>query len=391
MNTFLHRAPYILLALLMAGLIAPRRASAAAPGRDYWVYFGTYTGARSKGIYVSRLDPSGHLTEPELAATTPSPTFLAVDPRHQFLYAANEINEFQGKKAGAVTAYAFDGATGKLTQLNQQSSGGQGPCHVSVDFSGKTVMLANYGGGSIESLPVQPDGSLGAPATFIQHTGSSVNPTRQTGPHAHCIVPAASDKFALVCDLGLDKVLVYKLNAKKGTLTPNDPPFATVKPGSGPRHLAFHTFGKYVYVLNEMGCTVTVFAYDNKKGTLAQIQDVSTLPEGQEKKSNFTGAEIMVHPTGRFLYASIRGHNTIAVFHIDVRTGTLTLVDNTPTGGRIPRNFSLDPSGRFLIAANQDSGNIVVFSIDQDTGRLTPTGQQLEIGSPVAMVFMPVM
>jgi 6-phosphogluconolactonase len=389
MNTLLHRALYVFLAFLMAGLIAPRRASAAS-GRDYWVYFGTYTGGRSKGIYVSRLDASGHLTDPELATTTANPTFLAVDPRHQYLYAANEINEFRGQKAGSVTAYAFDGATGKLTELNQQSSGGQGPCHVSVDFSGKTVMVANYVGGSVEALPVQPDGSLGAPTSFIQHTGSSVNPTRQAGPHAHCIIPAPSDKFALVCDLGLDKVLVYKLNAKKGTLTPNDPPFATVKPGEGPRHLAFHTFGKYVYVLNEMGCTVTVFAYDQKKGALSELQDISTLPEGQEKKPNFTCAEIMVHPTGKFLYASIRGHNSISVFHIDGRSGMLTLVDNTPTAGRTPRNFSIDPTGRFLIAANQDSGNVVVFNIDPDTGRLTPTGQQLEISSPVAIVFMPV-
>jgi 6-phosphogluconolactonase len=391
MNTFLHRAFFVSLAVLMAGLIVPRRASAAGTSRDYWVYFGTYTGAKSKGIYVSRLDAAGHLSEPELAATTANPTFLAVDPRHQFLYAANEINEFRGKKAGAVTAYAFDGATGKLTELNQQSSGGQGPCHVSVDFSGKTVMVANYGGGSVEALPVQPDGSLGAPTTFIQHTGSSVNPTRQAGPHAHCIVPTPSDKFALVCDLGLDKVLIYRLNAKKGTLTTNDPPFAPLKPGAGPRHLVFHTFGKYVYVINEMGCTVTVFAYDNKKGSLTEIQDVSTLPEGQAVKPNFTCAEIVVHPTGRFLYGSIRGHNTIAVFHIDGKTGMLTLVENTPTGGRTPRNFTIDPSGRFLLAANQDSGNVVVFNIDPDTGRLTPTGQQLEIGSPVAMVFMPVM
>lgn len=364
--------------------------NATSAGRDYWVYFGTYTGAKSKGIYVSRMDATGKLSAPELAATSVNPTFLATDLHHQFLYAANEINNFNGQRAGAVTAYAFDAVTGKLTELNQQSSGGEGPCHVSVDGSGKTVLVANYGGGSVESLPVRPDGSLGPVGSFFQHEGSSIVPQRQAGPHGHCIVADAAGHYALACDLGLDKVIVYKLNRNKATLTTNDPPFALLKPGAGPRHLAFHQNGKFVYVINELDCTLTVFTYDARHGTLAEIQNLSTLPDGQVKKSNYSCAEVMVHPSGKFLYGSNRGHNSITLFRIDERTGKVTLMDNTPTGGRTPRNFNIDPSGRFLIAANQDSGNVVVFSIDSDTGHLTPTGQQLEIGSPVAVLFEPV-
>jgi 6-phosphogluconolactonase len=389
MNTLLHRALYLILACLVTGLIAPRRASAAA-ARDYWVYFGTYTGAKSKGIYVSRMDATGKLTEPELAATTVNPTFLATDPGQHFLYAANEINDFQGQKAGGVTAFALDATTGKLTELNEQSSGGEGPCHVSVDATGKTVLVANYTGGSVAALPVQADGSLGPAAAFIQHQGSSIVPKRQTGPHGHYILADPSNRFALACDLGLDKVLIYKLDAKKALLTPNDPPFASLKPGAGPRHLAFAPDGKFVYVIDELDCTLTVFRYKPKRGTLTEIQSVSTLPAGQAMKSNYSCAEVVVHPSGKFLYGSNRGHNTIALFRIDQKTGEVTLVEHTPTGGKTPRNFNLDPSGRFLLAANQDSGNVVVFSIDPDTGHLTPTGQQLEMGSPVAIVFVPV-
>ena len=389
MNTLLHRGLYLLLALLVTGLIAPRRASGAG-GREYWVYFGTYTGAKSKGIYVSRMDATGKLSEPELAATTVNPTFLATDPRQHFLYAANEIGNYQGQKAGGVTAFALDAKTGKLTQLNEQSSGGDGPCHVSVDATGKTVLVANYGGGSVAALPVNADGSLAPAATFIQHQGSSIVPQRQAGPHGHCIFADPANRFALACDLGLDKVLVYKLDAKKALLTPNDPPFVALHPGAGPRHLAFHPNGKFVYVIDELDCTLTVFTYDAKHGSLTEIQSLSTLPAGETKKSNFSCAEVVVHPSGKFLYGSNRGHNTIVLFRIDEKTGKVTLVEHTPTGGKTPRNFNVDPSGHFLLAANQDSGNVLAFSIDPKTGHLTPTGQQLQMGSPVAIVFVPV-
>jgi 6-phosphogluconolactonase len=389
MNTFLPRALYLLLALPVTGLVAPRCASAAG-GREYWVYFGTYTGAKSKGIYVSRMDAAGKLTEPELAATTVNPTFLATDPRQHFLYAANEIGNYQGQKAGGVTAFALDAKSGKLTELNEQSSGGDGPCHVSVDATGKTVLVANYGGGSVAALPVNSDGSLAPAATFIQHQGSSVVLQRQAGPHGHFIIADPANRFALACDLGLDKVLIYKLDAKKALLTPNDPAFVPLKPGAGPRHLAFHPNGKFVYVIDELDCTLTVFSYDAKHGALTEIQNLSTLPAGETKKSNYSCAEVVVHPSGKFLYGSNRGHNSIVLFDIDEKTGKVTLVEHTPTGGKTPRNFNLDPSGHFLLAANQDSGNVLAFSIDPKTGHLTPTGQQLQIGSPVAIVFVPV-
>ena len=377
-----------ILFCVLAVLVATPRASAAGP--DYWVYFGTYTSGTSKGIYVSRMDANGRLTAPELAATGQNPTFLATDPQHRFLYAANEIGNFQGQHAGGVTAYSLDAASGKLAELNQQSSGGDGPCHISLDATGKTVLVANYNGGSVESLPVRGDGSLGAPATFIQHAGSSVNPDRQAGPHGHCIVTDPANRFALACDLGLDQVLVYKFDAAKSTLTPNDRPFATVKPGAGPRHLAFSPDGKFVYVIDELNCTLTAFSYDAEHGALTEIQAISTLPPNETMKPSYSGAEVMVHPSGKFLYASNRGHNTIALFKIDAATGKLTLVEHTSTQGEKPRAFNLDPTGRFLIAANQDSSEIVIFSINPETGHLTPTGQRLPLGNPVAVAFVPV-
>jgi 6-phosphogluconolactonase len=390
MKSFPSRAIFSVLLSTFALMVAMPRAQAA--GADYWVYFGTYTSGTSKGIYVSRMDAIGNLTPPELAATGDNPTFLATDPHRRFLYAVNEIGNFHGQHVGGVTAYKIDAATGKLTELDQQSSGGDGPCHISLDATGKTVFVANYNGGSVESLPVRDDGSLGAPASFIQHTGSSVNPDRQAGPHGHCIVTDPANRFALVCDLGLDKVLIYKFDAAKSTLTPNDRPFASVKPGAGPRHLTFSPNGKFVYVIDELNCTLTAFSYDAEHGALTEIQALSTLPPGETMKPNYSGAEVMVHPSGKFLYASNRGHNTIALFKIDNATGKLTLVEHTSTDGEKPRAFNLDPSGRFLIACNQDSSNIAVFSINPDTGHLSSTGQQqlLPLGNPVTIAFVPV-
>jgi 6-phosphogluconolactonase len=388
MNSLPYRGPVLFLVILLAGLLAPYRAPAAG-AKDCWVYFGTYTGPNSQGIYVSRMDASGKLTAPELVAAATNPTFLATDPQHHFLYAANEIGDFNGQKAGAVTAYSVDSATGKLTELNQQSSGGDGPCHVSVDATGKTVLVANYNGGSVAALPVRADGSLGPAASFIQHEGSSINRQRQAGPHGHCILADPSNHFALACDLGLDKVLIYKLDAANAVLTPSDPPFASVKPGAGPRHLAFHPNGKFVYVIDELDCTLTAFRYDAAHGALTEIENVSTLPADEPMQPNYSCAEVVVHPSGKFLYASNRGHNTIAEFRINSRTGNLTLVGHTSTDGEKPRDFNLDPSGNFLLAANQDSENVVAFSINSRTGELTPTGQQLKISNPVAIVFVP--
>lgn len=368
----------------------------AKAAADYLVYFGTYTGAKSKGIYVSRFDShSGTISQPELAVETKNPSFLAVPPSEKFLYAVGEVNDVQGKSAGAVNAYALDAQSGKLTALNQQTSGGTGPCHISVDATGKCALVANYGSGSIAALPINADGSLGAAATIIQHSGSSVDPKRQAGPHAHFITPSPNNRFVLACDLGLDQVLFYKLDAARARLTTNRPPSAVVPPGSGPRHLAFHPNGKFVYVINEISLTVTVFGYSagrgavrQESGAFAEIQNVSTVPADYVITGKDSTAEIAVHPSGNFVYGSNRGHNSIAVFAVDANTGKLTLIQNEPTQGKAPRHFALDPSGRWLLAENQNSDSVVVFAIDAATGKLKPTGQTISIGSPVCAVFV---
>jgi 6-phosphogluconolactonase len=359
--------------------------------RECLVYLGTYTGPKSKGIYVGRLDVgSGRLSRPELAAETENPTFLAVHPslpalyaaERPLLYAANEVRN------GTVSAYSVNRENGKLTLLNRQSSRGDGPCHLSVDRLGQNVLVANYGGGNIAVLPVGRDGRLGEATAFMQHEGSSVNKPRQEKAHAHWIDAAPNGGFALVCDLGLDKVMIYQFDPAKGALMANEPAFATVKPGSGPRHLAFHPDGRFAYVINEMSNTVTAFAYDAQRGALQELQTVPTLPAAFEGRS--TTAEIEVHPSGRFLYGSNRGHDSIAVFAIDPVTGKLTAVEHHPSQGKMPRNFAVDRTGRWLLAANQDSDNVVVFRIDPQTGRLTATGQAVAVGKPVCVKFIPV-
>ena len=364
--------------------------AAVACAQDYWVYFGTYTGAKSKGIYVSRLDASGKLTAPELAATTASPSYLAVDRQHRHLYAANEIKNYQGGSAGSVSAFGLDAHTGRLTALNVQSTLAPGSSHLVVDATAKVVLVANYAGSSVVSYPVQADGSLGAAVSFIKQQGSSINPARQKEPHAHCVLTDPANRFALMCDLGLDQVLVFKLDPATATLTPNDPPFARVKPGAGARHFSFRPDGKFVYVINELDCTMTAFAYDAAHGMLAEVQTLSTLPQGEALKPDYSTAEVFVHPSGRFLYGSNRGHNSIVVYSIDESTGKLTLVEHASSGGQKPRGFGLDPAGRFLLSANQDTNNVVVYSIDQKTGRLTPTGSAVEVDKPVCVVFAPV-
>lgn len=371
------------------GLFTAGGVGSIADAAQFHVYFGTYTGAKSKGVYVARLDTAtGKVGDVDLAGETPSPSFLAVHPNGRFLYAANEIGDYEGKKAGSVTAFVRDPRSGRLTRLDQESSGGTAPCHLVVDRKGRNVLVANYGGGSVAALPVAKDGSLSPATAFLQHTGSSVNAARQKEPHAHSINLDAANRFAVAADLGLDKLMVYRLDSAKGTLVPNDPPFALVRPGSGPRHFAFHPDGKRAYVINELNCTLTAFRYDRKKGVLVEDQTISTLPAGQAMKPEFSTAEVQVHPSGKFVYGSNRGHDTIAVFQVDAKTGRLTAVDHTPSGGRTPRNFGIDPTGRYLLAANQGSDNVVVFRIDAKTGRLTPTGQTIEVGSPVCVKFV---
>jgi 6-phosphogluconolactonase len=352
------------------------------------VYIGTYTGGKSKGIYVSSFDSAtGRLSAPELAAATPSPSFLALHPNRRFLYAVGETSNLGGKRVGAVSAFRLDAKTGKLTLVNKQSSGGEGPCHLAVDRAGACLLVANYGSGSIAALPIRADGGLAAPGAVIQHRGSSVNPARQAGPHAHFITPDPANRFALACDLGLDQVLVYQLDPAKAALVPNDPAFIAIKPGSGPRHLAFHPSGRFVFLINEMGATLTTFAYDAKRGALKELQTVSTLPEGFA--GDKSGAELQVHPSGKFVYGSNRGHDSIAVFRFDPKGGQLTLVEHQSTQGKTPRHFTLDPTGQWLLAENQDSDSIVVFHVDAKTGRLSASGQTVSVGAPTCAVFAP--
>jgi 6-phosphogluconolactonase len=361
--------------------------TASVSAREFLVYFGTYTGAKSKGIYVARFDSAtGKLTEPELVAETRNPSFLAVHPNGRFLYAVGELNDFQGKRAGAVSAFALDAKTGKLTLLNQQPSGGQGPCHLALDSKGRCVLVANYGSGSVALLPILKDGSIGQPISTIQHAGSSANPQRQAGPHAHHIVADPGSRFVLACDLGLDKALIYRLDSKYAKLVPHDPPFASVAPGAGPRHLAFSPNGKFAYVINELNSSITTFAYEARRGVMTELQTVSTLPE--KFPGNNSCAEIEVHPSGKFVYGSNRGHDSIAVFAADRKSGKLTPVEHQSTQGKTPRHFAIDPTGRWLLAENQGSDSIVVFEIDPKTGGLNTTGRTITVGSPVCAVFV---
>ena len=381
----------------------------AAPAGEFFAFFGTYTNALSHGIYVSRLDAAtGTLSAPELAAETPSPCYLAVSPDipspagvgeggpdkignegrpgktvQKVLYAANSISGFNGEKAGAVSAFAMDKQTGRLSLLNQKSSGGVGPCHVSADGMGKTLLVANYGGGSVKSLQLNADGSLGAAGSYIRHHGSSVNTNRQTAPHAHSIYPDPSHRFALACDLGTDQVMVYRLDTATGTLAQHSS--TAVPPGSGPRHLAFSPDGRFVHVINEMGCTVTTFAWNSAAGQLTPVETVSALPAGVIAQPSYTAAEIVT--SGKYAYATIRGHDSVSVFAADAQTGRLTFLQNIPCGGKVPRGLGLDPSSRWLIVCNQNTDNAVEFSVDPQTGKLSPTGRDLKIGSPVDVKF----
>ncbi len=383
---FLHliRLASLIVLCALAGLAAT--AVSAASYEQTFVFIGTYTGGKSHGIYTSRFDvKTGRLSPAELAAETKNPSFLALHPSRRVLYTVGEVEDFGGKGAGSVSAFSFDAKSGKLTLLNQQSSGGTSPCHLAVDPAGRCLLVANYGDGTIAFLPLRPDGALGMATTVIQHHGSSINLQRQAGPHAHFITPDPADRFALVCDLGLDKVLVYRLDSGRAGLAPNDPPSVSLKGGAGPRHLAFAPGGRFVYVINEMGCTLTAFAYDAKRGHLTELQTVPTLPE--TFKSDSTCAEVQVHPSGKFVYASNRGHDSIAIFAVEPRSGKLSRIGHEPTGGKTPRHFALAPDGRWLLAENQDSNEIVVFRVDSRNGKLSATANTLEVESPVCVVF----
>jgi 6-phosphogluconolactonase len=363
--------------------------NAHAAANEWLLYIGTYTNTKSKseGIYIYRFNAgTGEMKPAGVAKLDSSPSFLAIDAKRKFLYAVNEVGEFNGQKNGGVTAFAIDQKTGDLKQLNQQHAPGV-PCHVSVHPSGKFVLIADYGGGNAAIYPVKVDGSLGPASDVAQHPNvvKGGDPKRQTQPHAHCIMVSSTGEYAFVPDLGLDKVMIYRLDNNLGKLLKHGE--AVLKPASGPRHFTFHPNDKYAYVINELNSTVTAFAYGKLGGTLREIQTISTLPEGFSGTSYC--ADIHIHPTGKYLYGSNRGHDSIVAYAIDSKTGKLTLIGHESVGGKWPRNFALDPTGRYLLVANQNTDNIVVLGIDVATGKLKPTGQQITIGAPVCLQFIP--
>jgi 6-phosphogluconolactonase len=375
----------LLLADLLSASPVLNAGKNGASSASYLVYVGTYTGPASKGIYVFRFDPStGGATEPLLAAETKNPSFLAADPGGHFLYAVNEVSDYEGKKSGAVTAFSV-GGEGTLKFLNQVPSQGVGPCHVSLDKAGRHVLVANYDSGSVAVFPVTKDGKLGEATASIQHVGHGADPQRQEAAHAHQIRTSPDNHFVIAADLGLDQLLIYKFDSKKGTLTPNNPPYAKVEDASGARHFAFTPDGHFLYVLEEMRSAVSAFAYDAASGTLSHLQTISNVPD--DFRGTKEAAEIVVHPSGKFLYASNRGHDSIAVFAI-AADGKLSNVEYARTEGKTPRGFALDPTGSYLLVGNQESNNIVIFRVDPKTGRLTVTGQPVHVPSPVSVEFV---
>ena len=358
------------------------------------VYVGTYTGPKSRGIYLFRLQPDRSGVSPNivlapvgLAAATANPSFLELDPKRRLVFAVNEVSEFEGKPTGTVSAFAIDRSRGTLTLLARRPTLGPGPCHLVLDRTGKHLLVANYGSGSVAVLPVAADGRLGTASHVVQHSGSSVNPERQRGPHAHCVTIDHANRFAFVCDLGLDKILAYRFDAARGTLTPHDPPFAPARPGAGPRHMVFRPDGRFGYVVNELDSTVTAFRYDAEAGVLHEIQTVSTLPQHFDGANS--GAEIDVHPSGRWLYASNRGHNSVVLFGIDAQTGMLTYIEEQGTAGFTPRHFGMDRLAAYLAVGNQNSSTILVARVDAASGRLTPSGVLAYAPSPVCVKFLP--
>jgi 6-phosphogluconolactonase len=402
MKLFCNLHPALTLLFAIAPLVALTNSAVTAAHHSKYIFFvGTYTedAYKGKGIYAYAYDAdTGHVAPLGLAAETSNPSWIAFHPNRRFLYATNEVGNFKGPNSGGLSAFSIDRnkdglPTGKLTFLNEVSTRGAGTCYVTIDRTGKYALVANYDGGSVAVFPIRENGSLGDASAFVQHAGHGADPDRQAAPHAHSINLSPDNRFAMVDDLGLDQLLVYKFDNTKGLLTPNEPSQAKLDAGSGPRHFALHPSGKFAYVVSEMKGTVTVFSNDARAGTLHALQTISTLPENF--KGNIEDAEIAVHPSGKFLYVSNRGDsNSIAIFTIDAEKGTLTLVESTSTQGKNPRSFEIDPTGALLFVANQDSNNIVMFRIDQNggfltkAGHLSPIGPALDVPSPVCIKFL---
>jgi 6-phosphogluconolactonase len=349
------------------------------------VLIGTYTekeGSQSKGIYVYRMDPSsGELTIQWEAKGILNPSYLELHPEQKFLYAVNEVQSFGGQEGGGVSALSIDPASGELNLLNAYSSQGKDPCYISIEQTGRFALVANYSGGNAAMLPIRPDGQLAAASDVVQHSGSSIHPERQTGPFVHSIVPDPTNRFAIVADLGADKLVIYEMDLEQGKLKKHAE--VDVKPGSGPRHTIFHPNGQYLYLINELSSTLTVYRYDSGAGSLEEIQTISTLAEGFEGENLCAD----LHIYGNYLYASNRKHDSIAWYLIDEPTGQLTYQGEVPSGGKEPRGFAIDPTGNFLLAAHERSDNVVIFQIDPATGKLIQTGQEVKVSHPVCVKF----
>ncbi|MEZ5666320.1 MAG: lactonase family protein [Alphaproteobacteria bacterium] len=340
-----------------------------------------------KGIHAYAFDAAaGALAPLHVNAGIRNPSYLAFDPARRFLYCVNEYKEFEGRPSGAVSAFRIEGDSGRLTFLNQKATHGTDPCHLIVDKTGRNLYVANFASGSVCVLPIGGDGSLGDASCVVQHEGSSVDPVRQKGPHAHAVELSNDNRFAFVPELGVDRLMIYATDVANGTLAPNPAqPWIAVRPGAGPRQLVMHPNGRNAYLINELDSTMTAYAYDADSGTVAEINTLSTLPAGFAGRSSC--AEVQIAPDGRHLYGSNRGHDSIAIFAIDPADGAIAAIGHESTRGAIPRNFEIDPTGAFLAAANQDTGNIVMFRRDADSGLLSATGSVVELGTPICVRF----
>jgi 6-phosphogluconolactonase len=361
----------------------------AAVAQDNLVFFGTHSVGAKKGISVAHFNSeTGVLTKPELVVEAPAPAYFIIHPDGKHLYTCNSNDFAKGYTGQTVSAYSIDPKNGNLTLLNQQSSGSADPSFIWMDATKRFVLVANYKGGSVAVIALKPDGSLGEITANIKHAGRSVDTVRQTQSYAHSIKLDPTNHFALVADLGLDKLFVYRFNNETGSLEPNDPPFVAVVPGSGPRHTAFHPNGKFVYLINEMACTIITYAWDSTTGKLSELQTSSALPSDFKGKN--TCAEIEVYPNGKFLYASNRGHESLVVFAIDSISGKISLLEHIPTQGHWPRNFTFDPTNKWLIVTNHNSDNAMVFKVDDKSGHLTPVGNPVPVVYPFCIRFLPV-
>jgi 6-phosphogluconolactonase len=388
-NNFTRREFLKVGSLSAIGILLAPNVFSQTKSKNMLLYVGTYTEKGSEGIYVYKFNAeSGKLSKLHIVKDVVQPSYLVVNKSRTYLYAVNELVEYEGKKSGSVSAFAIDQKTGNLTLLNKQPSLGDAPCHISITDNEKFVLVANYLGGNVSVYPIETGGKLSASVDLAQHTGFGPNKERQESAHAHSINLDNNNRFAVAADLGIDKVMIYQFDDKTGKLTPNlVQPFFQTKAGAGPRHFAFHQNGKFAFVINELTSSITSFAFDENRGMLSEIQTISILPKDFSRAN--TCADIHISPNGKFLYGTNRGHDSLAVYQIDEKTGKLNFVEHTLTGGKTPRNFTISPNGRFLLAANQNSDSIIVFKIDEKTGKLKQTKNKATVSMPVCLQLIP--